>query len=298
MDANDRDCTSKETELSVPPSPASILGIYTHYLKSSADGNPILVHGIFQKNITDIFSDGFYKDILKSDRDNLSIAIKTTAELRNSLKDNAVYLLMGIIEENISLEKVELIFIVNHVIGEFETQLIPSEQKQVSLELEGNPEHKDLDSNPLELKSTVLKKIIKERVMAHESIYVLMITGDKILIPEGFRKALGHSIQNLTISVLHSLDMNQSELHELVKGSVSKSYDMIVLAGTWWNKYHWACNNIELTDLLKRSSACIVTVYGYNRQKTLLDQISHKQFRSLNHFGSRLKVLIESANKL
>jgi hypothetical protein len=293
MDANDRDCTSKETEFSVPPSPSSILGIYTHYLKTSADGSPILVHEIYQKSITDFLRDGFYFDTLKSDREDLSIILKTPTELRNSLKDNSVYLLMGIIEENISLEKVELIFVVTRIIGEFNTLIVPAGEAQLPDTL-GDLKSENSASETRDFKTADLKGVIKNRVIANETIHVLMITGDKVLIPDGFKKALGNAIKSLTISVLHSLELQENELFDLVKGSVSKSYDVIVLAGTWWNKFNWACNNVDLTGLLKQSTACLVTVYGYNRQKTLLDQISHKQFRSLNHFGSRLKVLIDS----
>ncbi len=287
MDAKKGDKRNVTTKSSLPPIPTSILGIYSHYLKMSADGKPILVHGFYQHHASAIVKDGFYYDTLKSDRDELSIQIKLSPELRNLLKDNHLYLFMGIIEENISLEKVELIFWVNQIIGEFDS-LISVEEKKVMQANFGIQKTDALD----------FKQVIKHRMQAGRSLSILMITGDRVLIPESFKKALGPSIKYTMISVLHCLGMNEEDTVELVRGSVSKSYDAIVLAGTWWNKFEWACNNRELIQLLEDSKVSVITVYGYNRNKTLLDKISHKQFRSLKHFGSRLKVMIDSIHNL
>ncbi len=266
--------------------PTSILGVFTHYLKCATDGQRILVQGVFLKNEIELFEDGFYWDILKSDRDDLSIKIKTAPRIRELLQSNTQYFFMGIIEENIRLLNPELVFVVYKIIGKLDVLQSFSDSHKLPLNLSKG------FSNKLSL-----KMVIKRCLEADKCMNLLIISGEKKLIPDTFTKAIGGAIKFLTISVLGCSSSNKTELLNLINDNVGKNYDAIILVGTWWNNTPWACNCNDIGQQLTKTNSLIITVYGHNKVKTLLDQISDKRYRSFRHFGAQLRVLIDGVVK-
>ncbi len=142
-----------------------------------------------------------------------------------------------------------------------------------------------------------VKQCIRERIICGKPLNIILLTGDKVLVPEVFNKTIGQTIQHLSITILACNPSNEFETVELIKDSVGKAYDCMVLVGIGFNKNNEVCNNLELAGLLLESKTAIFTVNGYNRHKTILEQISDKRYRTLGHFAGQLRASIEGVLK-